>query len=61
LNNSTTTEEESLSEIQIEKQLASGHFGAVYKGIWQNTTSVALKALFVESKNEFESEMKMLM
>jgi hypothetical protein len=49
-----------LTDVEIGKKLGSGKFGTVFKGIWQKTTDVALKKLNDGQKDEFLSELRIL-
>ena len=46
-----------MTDIEIQHRIGGGNFGEVYRGLWQDTTVVALKKLKgVEQLKEFEAE-----
>ena len=50
-----------MTDIKIQHQIGGGNFGAVYRGLWQDTTVVALKKLKgIEQLKEFETEVNTL-
>jgi hypothetical protein len=49
-----------LADIKIQRQLGGGQFGQVYKGVWQDTTDVALKKLKSEGIEDFKKEVNTL-
>eukprot|EP01105_Mastigella_eilhardi_P026738 TRINITY_DN7867_c0_g1_i1.p1 TRINITY_DN7867_c0_g1~~TRINITY_DN7867_c0_g1_i1.p1 ORF type:complete len:718 (-),score=127.24 TRINITY_DN7867_c0_g1_i1:717-2597(-) len=49
-----------LSCIEIGDVLGTGGHGCVFKGLWQGTTSVALKELNLETTNDFFNEVTLL-
>lgn len=57
-----------LTHIKIGKQLGEGQGGKVFRGVWYNSTHVALKALHLKSmepsikeRENFQKELKVLM
>jgi len=50
-----------LTNIKIVDELSGGNFGTVSKGIWCDTTEVALKTLIKSEKDAFMEESKLLM
>ena len=50
-----------MTDIEIQHQIGGGNFGDVYRGLWQDTTVVALKKLKgFEQLKEFETEVNTL-
>ncbi|KAH3756894.1 Tyrosine-protein kinase Src42A [Pelomyxa schiedti] len=49
-----------LKDIKIIRLIAHGGHGAVFEGLWQDTTRVAMKQIFSEGDQEFLTEYKML-
>src|SRR5690606_18344956 len=56
-----STSSGSITDIEIQQQIGGGNFGEVYRGLWQDTTVVALKKLKgIEQLKEFETEVNAL-
>jgi len=50
-----------VEDVVIGEEIGAGNFGKVYKGVWQDTTSVALKELVSDRLNDFLAEANILL
>lgn len=49
-----------LKDVQKVKIIGKGAFGAVYEGLWESTTPVAMKIMFNPADREFVNELTLL-